>query len=520
METEVIETTKARYLALEVHREPFLKRARESAKLTVPTLIPEAGHSTGSDFYQPFQGIGARGVNNISSKLLLTLFPTTGSCFRMVIDKEALAKAGVKDDQITKFEEALSKYESAVSREFEVQALRPSVHEAIKHLVVAGNVCLYSPPEGGLKVYRLDRYVCSRDPMGNLTEIITKESVDPRTLPKDLRELIKPHVADQPGKPVDLFTRVYLDEDGKFKVCQEICEIKVPGSEGIYLPEKLPFIVLRWTRIDGESYGRGYVEDFLGFLKSDEGLSQAIVEGAAASSKILILCNPNGPVTPKMITSAPNGAAIPGSETDVTMLQAQKAGDLQVASSTIQQIEQHLSYIFLLNSAIQRNGERVTAEEIRYMAGEIEDALGGVYSLLSVEFQLKLVQRLIAQCEAKGTIRKLPKKLVRPTIVTGLEALGRGHEANRLKGWFGDLAGMVGPEQAAAVIQLDELARRLGNAYSVDLKGLVKTPEDLAAEQQQAQMAQLTESLGPEVIKAGAQLATTAGPSAQPQPSE
>ncbi|WP_416142518.1 portal protein [Escherichia coli] len=47
------------------------------------------------------------------------------------------------------------------------------------------------------------------------------------------------------------------------------------------------------------------------------------------------------------------------------------------------------------NSAVQRTGERVTAEEIRYVASELEDTLGGVYSILSQELQLPLVRVLL-----------------------------------------------------------------------------------------------------------------------------
>ena len=50
-----------------------------------------------------------------------------------------------------------------------------------------------------------------------------------------------------------------------------------------------------------------------------------------------------------------------------------------------------MSYAFLLNTAIQRDAERVTAQEIRYMAQQLETAMGGIYSLLSQEFQLPLV---------------------------------------------------------------------------------------------------------------------------------
>ena len=68
----------------------------------------------------------------------------------------------------------------------------------------------------------------------------------------------------------------------------------------------------------------------------------------------------------------------------------QKFNDFRVAQESAQKIEERLAAAFLLNSSVQRDAERVTAEEVRFMAQELESTLGGVYSVLSQEFQLPL----------------------------------------------------------------------------------------------------------------------------------
>ena len=72
-------------------------------------------------------------------------------------------------------------------------------------------------------------------------------------------------------------------------------------------------------------------------------------------------------------------------------------------------IETRLQFAFLLNSSIQRNAERVTASEIRFMAEDLEQALGGIYSILSQEFQLPFVMRKMAMMEKSKKLPKLPK---------------------------------------------------------------------------------------------------------------
>lgn len=479
-----------RYTQLESHRHSFLERARDASELTIPTLVPPDGHSGSTLYKTPYQSVGARGINNLASKLLMTLLPPNSPFFRLSIDDFDIEQIAGPDARGA-VEEALSRIERASMHEIEATAVRVPVHEALKHLIVAGNALVYLPKKGGMKVYRLDRYVVKRDTMGNILEIITKESVSPLMLPKEAQEIIassSDYDSDSGAKNCDLYTYVVRREK-HYEVYQEVKGFIIPDSQGRYPLDRLPFIPLRFTRIDGEDYGRGYVEEYIGDLRSLEALTRAIVEGAAASSKVLFLVRPNGTTKQSTLAKAPNGAIVQGDASDVTTLQVQKYNDFRVAQETAARITERLSFAFLLNSAVQRNAERVTAEEVRYMAQELETALGGVYSILSQEFQLPLVRLLLHRLESTGKMPKMPKDSVKPQIVTGLEALGRGQDLNKLSQFLTFLQ-PLGPEIISQNLNVEDYIDRLGASLGIDTGGLVKSAEQKAQEMQEAMMAQ------------------------------
>ena len=69
----------SRYQSLSSTRETFLERARESSELTLPFLVPPSGHSDATRYPTPFQGIGARGVNNFANDLASVIPPIAPS---------------------------------------------------------------------------------------------------------------------------------------------------------------------------------------------------------------------------------------------------------------------------------------------------------------------------------------------------------------------------------------------------------------------------------------------------------
>jgi len=470
---------KTRYDRYKGDRDNYLRRGREASLFTIPSLLPELDHTSTTEMITPFQSIGAEGVNNLSSKLLLSLLPPNAPFFRLVIDDSELE--ALLAEKRSEAEEGLAKIERMVMQEIEVRGLRVPISEALKQLIVTGNVLIYLPPEGQIRVFRLDRYVVKRDSMGNPLEIITKESLSPLSLPENAKEIITDPDSESTLQDLDLFTCVKWT--GKnWMIHQELEGLTVPGSEGTFPKNRNPFLALRFTHMDGEDYGRGYVEEYLGDLKSLESLSQSIVEGSAAAAKVLFLVRPNGTTRVKTLAESPNGAIVTGDDQDVSSLQLGKSQDFAIAAQTIQQLQTRLSRVFLMNSSIRRDAERVTAEEIRIAHQELEIALGGVYSILSQEFQLPLVEILMNRMAKEKKIPKLPGDALKPLIVTGVEALGRGEDLNKL-GLFLQSLAPLGPD-VMQEINVSDYINRLAGSLGIDTEGLVKTEEQKQVEQQ------------------------------------
>lgn len=163
------ETGKALYMRLESLRHSYLERGRDCARLTLPHLLPDEGDQTGRKFPTPYQSVGARGVNNLASSLLLSLLPPNAPFFRFVIDPKAVKNLEAMSPKAKgEAEQSLSEMERLVMREIEGLSIRVALFEAVKQLIVTGNVLLYFPDEGPMRIIRLDRYVVKRDPMGHV----------------------------------------------------------------------------------------------------------------------------------------------------------------------------------------------------------------------------------------------------------------------------------------------------------------------------------------------------------------
>ena len=80
--------------------------------------------------------------------------------------------------------------------------------------------------------------------------------------------------------------------------------------------------------------------------------------------------------------------------------------------------------------------------------------------------------------------------LVNPKPVTGLEAIGRGDDRNKLVEFITVAQQALGPEVMAQYLNMDEALRRLAASGSIDTTNLVKTQEQLQQERIEAQQQQ------------------------------
>jgi len=483
----------SRYARLASDRTIFLDTARECAKLSLPYLLTPTGVVNGQKLPTPWQSIGAKGANVMASKLMLSLFPVTATFFKLQINDGKLASDPELDVKIkSEIDLSLSKMERVIMQHIAESQDRVVLHQAMKHLIVTGNVLVYMG-SSGVKLYPLDRYVVVRDGEGQPTEIVTVESINRQFLPDKFK---KPkssinRVDDNTATP-SLDVTVGEDEtavytwaklqDGQWRWRQEVDGEIIEDSYGKAPKTQTPWLPLRFNIVDGEDYGRGRIEEYLGDLKSLEGLMQAMVEGSAAAAKVVFLVSPSATVKPATLAKAGNGAIIQGRQEDVSVVQVAKQADFSTAYQMITQLTQRLSEAFLILTV--RQSERTTAEEIRATQQELNEQLGGIYGNLTTELLQPYLQRKLFVLQRSKILPKLPKGVVFPTVIAGIEGVGRGQDRESLMMFLQTVSQALGPEAMVKFVDPEEAIKRLAAAQGIDTVNLVKTAEQRQEEEQ------------------------------------
>ena len=210
------------------------------------------------------------------------------------------------------------------------------------------------------------------------------------------------------------------------------------------------------------------------------------------------MVSPSSTTKPKTIADAGNGAIVQGRPDDVGVVQVGKTADFRTAQEQMVNLERRISEAFLVLTV--RQSERTTAEEVRLTQMELEQQLGGLFSLLTVEFLVPYLNRTLHILQRNKELPKIPKDLVRPEIIAGVNALGRGQDEESLIRFAQTLSQTVGPEMMIKYLDPGEYVKRLAAAQGIDALNLIKTPETMAREKQQqmqeAQQAELTKQAG------------------------
>ena len=487
-------SAKSRYDYLSSDRSQFLDEAERASKLTLPYLIrgQEEHYSGMRQLDTPFQSVGAKGVVTLASKLMLALLPVQTSFFKLQLDESQLGE-DLGPEIKSELDLSFAKVERVILESIAATDDRVVVHQALLHLVVGGNALIFMSTKG-LKVYPLNRFVVDRDGNGNVIEIVTKERINKKLIQDKLPEnyLQDKSVVEGEGMhsdECDVYTHVRR-QNNRYVWHQEVEDYVLKGSEGKSSVEVNPWIPLRFNTVDGENYGRGRAGQFIGDLKSLEALTQALVEGSAAAAKVVFTVSPSATTKPQTLANAGNGAIIQGRPDDIGVIQVGKTADFRTAYELTSVLERRLSEAFLILNV--RQSERTTAEEVRMTQMELEQQLGGLFSLLTVEFLVPYLNRKLSDAQRKGEIPRLPKDIVKPTIVAGINALGRGQDRDALAQFLTVLAQTVGPDAINQFINTDEVIKRMAAAQGIDVLNLVRSMQEIQAEQQQAMQQQMS----------------------------
>ena len=494
----------SRWKALEGGRGDLTLKSEKYAFWTVPAIFSPDWASKGDEQPQSVTGIGARAVNNFANKLVMALFPPNRAFFRLkakrIFDEETV---GLNKQELQKsFRDAEDDMQSALNARY----VRTEAANIAKYLIVTGNALMYNPPKSG-ELNRMDvgakmalrtqvktvrEYVTVRNKSGHVVEFMTIEKTPFRLLDEDtkltlLKDKDKGALYEKDAETeCCIYTWGILHGD-KYTVTQYV-ECKKLDYLGSFPVEKSPWTFLVWNLFSGEHYGRGLVEDHAGDFHELEALKISSSELIAAMSDIKFLVRPGCATDVAELNNAESGSYHAGQDGDVTPVQIGKIQELAAIQGQIGDIEQRISQVFLMLSGTIRDAERVTREEIRRLAQELDVAHAGIYSRLAEQWQEPLAKLGMRDVG----IAKI-ENVVEPVVLTGLESLSREADMDAFAQAVEYMALFNNvPENFQNAHDITAVLHFIYSNVGLQSDGLILTPDQIAAvrDQEQAQIEQ------------------------------
>ena len=504
----------------DAQRQESLEAARHCAALSKPHILPPDGWNDGDTLPQTFSALASRGITNLEGRLLLALFPVGQAFFRLKPASKFKYDPEVDPGMLQDFEDRLRINEMVMLARLEQDnqgqsnarraGFRSRMRTAISQLLITGDVLLQMTDNYQIRVHRRDNYVQRRDTGGDILYMITKEQIDPLSLTESQIEMAFPDPEKLLNMPVDermcdLYTRIDWNPLSRtWVICQEVMGCKIVTAE-----EKVtPYFSVPYSLPPGGQYGRGIIEDNLGDVRAMNELTERLLDFAAISSKHLFALDYSSQVRPQDLT-LPTGSVIQarvqgGQVSDIGILRTDRAGDFNVVQTVRESLRRDLSAAMLMEAEQLPTYERASRLHVERVAMELEGALGGVYAPIADSLQIPLCERLMHNLEREGALPPLPDDTVEVEAVTGISALSREGDQQRLMQLLGQISQM-GPDMLGRIdrgLLLDIMVRHSG----IYEPGLVKSDEQVAEEQAAAQQQQQQSMMAEQMTAAGGQL--------------
>lgn len=486
-------------------RSPLMTRTERLAALTLPHVcLPIGFNHESTAITVDSTSIGPRAVTHLINKLGLTLFRPGVPFFRLSPDKEALAQIRAAGQDEKDLAGELNSIELDAVKELDRSGQRPKLTQILEHLVVAGNVLMCIEKEY-IRCIGLRNWVVKRNYKGEVIKLIIREEICSDELDEKViaaMNNVHPGFADYPDRKVCWY-KVIIKDGKYYKLTQHIDDYQLPAEfDGRWPLEKCPYRVATWLLPDNSDYGIPPTQTYWADLEAASALSEGVVDGGILALEMRWGVDPTGMTTADDLNKSKNGDFVNARKDDINPIFGGNSQAIAAGDSIYQRIERNIAAGFLMQSAVTRNAERVTAEEVRMQAMELETAYGGSYTSIA-----KDVQDPIANWCLDRSGNRLEGSGLQATVITGLDALTRNAELESLRAAFSDLQmTQTLPIPLQQRIKWNPLAAFVGAGRGVSLAPFIMNDAEYGKALQQSQQSRVAEqnaaAMGQESAKA------------------
>lgn len=306
-------------------------------------------------------------------------------------------------------------------------------------------------------------------------------------LPQQLTNLIE----QKPTEEVELIEATIFDQE-RGDYCYHVID-KKSKTELVYRRmDHSPWIVSRYAKIAGETYGRGPLITALPDIKTLNKTLELVLKNASLSISGVYTAADDGVLNPNTVKIMP-GAIIPvarnGGPQGESLRPLPRAGDFNVSQIVMDDLRKNIKRTLLDESLPPDNMSARSATEVVERMKELAQNLGSAFGRLINETMIPVVSRMLQVMDERGLIT-LPLK------VNGLEikiapvaplAMAQNMEEVQNVLQYAQIAQGAGPE-GAMNIKTDEMMDYIAEKLGIPQR-LRPTPQERMMMKQQMQQA-------------------------------
>lgn len=193
------------------------------------------------------------------------------------------------------------------------------------------------------------------------------------------------------------FKSVYVLKEEKLKLCKD---------KGF---KEFPFVISRWTKTSGETYGRGPGMDMLPDIKMVNKMMETTLKGAQKTVDPPLMVQDDGVVGRVRLT--PSGLTVVRDMERVPIRPLITDGRIDFGYQAVEDVRKRIRSGFYVDQLQLNEGPQMTATEVNQRTEEKLRLMGPVLGRQHFEFLRPMIERVFGIMSRRGLVPEAPAKI-------------------------------------------------------------------------------------------------------------
>lgn len=229
-----------------------------------------------------------------------------------------------------------------------------------------------------------------------------------------------------------------------------------------------PYVTPRWSVAAGECYGRGPLVAALPAIRTTNLVTEMILENAQMAISGLWQVDDDGSINVDNVEIVP-GAVYARPADSRGLERTDSPANFNVGDIVLKQQQENIRKALFAQNLGPLDQTPRSATEIQARMQDLAEQTAGPSGRLKVEWLDKMLQRIVWLLERQGVLEmpRLDGRQVRIVAKSPLARAQKFEEIERLRGFAGDVIGMLGPQAGQLYIDQDALVDELQTKWEV-----------------------------------------------------